>query len=409
MTIDWKDHIKNNRYFCILPFNHMHVTTNGHVNVCCVADWKHPISDNINGTSMNELWTGDTYQQIRKDMLDGKPVKQCTRCYHLEDTAGGGSDRIVHNSWFAADYDWELDIIHGNNKKTPQWVDWRPGRFCNLGCRMCFVGVSSTVADEHKANPFLEQVTNESWFEVNDWIENEKLFNEITEWLPHLKTLKLAGGEPFFMPGVIKLLKYCVDNNNTNLHLDITTNGTRMQGKVLKWLTKFKNVDIQFSIDGIGYTNDYIRYGAEWDKITAAYQQYLDLKINTHLLATVQAYNAYDLANIITYWKNKGKHGNLIFNMVDSPADLQIDILPLEERLKIANEIELVSADLSVDQLDNFRINATIHRLRNTDTLKNIEKLQKQFANRTITYDKLRNQSINNVHSTLAKLVKEWL
>jgi len=408
MTDSWKDHIKNNKYFCILPFNHMHISTNGHANVCCVGDWKYPVSEDITKTSMNAVWTGDVYQQIRKDMLDGKPVKQCNKCYQLEEDSGGGSDRMIHNGWFNAAADWDIDVKYGNSNKTPHWVDWRPGRFCNLGCRMCFVGVSSTIANEHKDNPFLKNITGETWFEVNDWIENDKLFSEITEWLPHLKTLKLAGGEPFFMTGVIKLLKYCIDTNNTHLHLDITTNGTRMQGKVLKWLEQFKNVDIQFSIDGVGYTNDYIRYGADWTKLSAAYKKYLGMSVKTHLLATVQAYNAYDLVNIINYWKDNGKNGNLIFNFVDSPADLQIDILPLEERLNIANKIELASADFTPDQLDAFRINATIHRLRNTNTLSNIKELQKKFAIRTVAYDKLRNQSINDVHPTLAQLVTEW-
>lgn len=399
------DHIKNNQHFCILPFNHMHITTNGHTNVCCMGNWETPISQDITGTSMNEIWTGDTYQQIRRDIIDGKPVKQCVQCYRQE-AAGGVSDRLIHNKWFVAPDGWDIDIIHGNTTKIPHWVDWRPGRFCNLGCRMCFVGVSSTIADEHKSNPFLTEVTNESWFEVKNWIEDEKLFNEITQWLPHLKTLKLAGGEPFFMPGVVKLLKYCVDNGHTNLRLDITTNGTRMQGKVLKWLEQFKRVDIQFSIDGIGYTNDYIRYGSKWDQISAAYKQYLNMNVVTHLLATVQIYNAYDLANIIQYWKDNGRRGNLIFNIVSWPAEFQIDILPLEERLKIANDIELVSADLTPSQINNF--STTIYKLRDTNILPNVDDLRAKFVKRTIAYDKLRHQDINKVHPNLEQLIKAW-
>ena len=68
------------------------------------------------------------------------------------------------------------------------------------------------------------------------------------------------------MPGVIKLLNWCVDTNNTHLHLDITTNGTRTEGKVLKLLKKFNSVSIQLSMDGIGITNDYIRHKGDWNK-----------------------------------------------------------------------------------------------------------------------------------------------
>jgi sulfatase maturation enzyme AslB (radical SAM superfamily) len=403
---NWKTQVKENDAFCIMPFNHMHVGTDGHAKLCCIADWKNPLSDDITSVSMRDLWKSETYQQIRKDMLAGKKVEQCKTCYHIEEH-GGGSDRTAHNGWFNPPEDWDIDVENGNNYGTPMWVDWRPGRFCNFGCRMCFVGVSSTVADEHRDNPYLSDVTGESWFDVTDWIEDDKTFNDIIEWVPHLKTLKIAGGEPFFMPGVIKLLRWCVENKQTHLHLDITTNGSRMQGKVLKWLKSFRDVDIQFSIDGVGYTNDYIRYGAEWDKIDAAYKQYLDMGIRTHLLATVQAYNAYDIPNIVQYWKDNGSHNNLILNFVDSPSDMTIDILPYADRISIMEELMAVSDDIAHDKREMFRINAVIQRLGQNEGNDNFTK-RKQFAKRTDAYDVLRKQSISLVHTRLKELVDKW-
>ena len=396
---------KNNPYFCILPFNHMHIRTDGKVNLCCVADWKNPLSEDITKDDMHNIWTGQKYQQIRKDMLAGHPIQQCNNCYNIEKN-GGGSDRQVHNRCNTLFSDDILDIKYGNSKHMPLWVDWRPGRFCNFSCRMCFVGVSSSIAQEHLAYPELETVTGETWYEVNDWIENPIVFKNIISMLPYLKTIKLAGGEPFFMPGVIKLLKYCVENKILNLHLDITTNGSRMQGKVLKWLNLFRSVDIQFSIDGIGYTNDYIRFGANWDDIDKAYKKYLQMPVNTHLLATVQAYNAFDLSNIIQYWKDNGKKGNLIFNFVDSPPSLSIDILPYEHRIEILNNILLKLDGISDLQLEQFRINALIVKLKQNKNIKH--SLQKNFANRTLLHDKIRKQTIKKVDERLSVLVEKW-
>lgn len=416
----WQKHLKENKAFCILAFNHMHVDTDSKVKLCCVADNETPLAKDVTSVDMSKLWVGEQYQQIRKDMLAGKKVEQCKGCYKLEEENGGGSDRLAHNMWFNPPTDdWELDVVTGSNTGHPNWVDWRPGRFCNLGCRMCFVGVSSTIADEHKANPLLTKVTGEEWFETKEWIEDDNTYAYMQELIPNLAAIKIAGGEPFFMPGVIKLLKWCIESGNTHLRLDITTNGTRMQGKVLKWLKEFKSVDIQFSIDGVGYANDYIRYGAEWDKIAPTYKQYLDMEgVTTNLLSTVQVYNLHDVPNIIQFWKDCGSNNNLIMNFVNWPREFKIDILPKSYRHRIADEIENVTADMSQYQLDTFRINAMLSQLREPDVPRNedaylegygdIYKRRILCVKRTRAYDKLRKQDINLVSKKLGELMNEW-
>jgi len=41
--MSWREQTKDNPHFCIMAFDHMHVNTNGNVNLCCVADWQYPI------------------------------------------------------------------------------------------------------------------------------------------------------------------------------------------------------------------------------------------------------------------------------------------------------------------------------------------------------------------------------
>jgi len=210
------------------------------------------------------------------------------------------------------------------------------------------------------------------------------------------------------MPGVIKLLRHCIEDNQTHLHLDITTNGSRMQGKVLRWLESFAEVDIQFSIDGVGYTNDYIRYKADWKALDSAYKQYLTMPVRTHILSTVQAYNAYDLTSIIQYWMDNGSNNNLIFNFVDSPHDLSIDILPLEDRIQISKDIAELTVNMDEHMLEQSRINA-LHVKLNKAEPNNVDALRQQFAQRTAAYDALRHQDVNLVHTRLGELTAQWL
>ena len=62
----------------------------------------------------------------------------------------------------------------------------------------------------------------------------------------------------------------CVESGNTHLMLDIDINGSRLKSKTINPLSKFRQVDLQFSMCGIGYANDYIRYGANWNELDKA-------------------------------------------------------------------------------------------------------------------------------------------
>ena len=86
----------------------------------------------------------------------------------------------------------DISVETGNTTEKPLWLDLRPGRFCNLGCRMCFVAVSSTFADEHKKHPELEEVTGESWFELQEWIDNPTMYESLQALIRSYKNHKVG-------------------------------------------------------------------------------------------------------------------------------------------------------------------------------------------------------------------------
>jgi sulfatase maturation enzyme AslB (radical SAM superfamily) len=407
---NWQQQVRNNPNFCILPFIHAYVGTTGEVNLCCSAE--HPPEDwrpDGQTQTLDKIWTGETYQAIRESFLNGERVSHCRRCWDADDR-GGGSDRQTHNRWFRPADDFEINTVTGNSTAQPTFLDLRPGNFCNLACRMCFTRISSRVNDQHRDYPEMESVTGESyWHEVSDWLDDPVKFETVKQWIPTTKTLKLAGGEPLFMPGVIRLLRWCVENGHTHMHLDITTNGTRTQGKILSWLSHFDSVDIQLSIDGVGAVNDYIRAGSEWAVIDSAYQTYLEMDLRVNLLATVQLYNAYDLVSIVEYWNQHGARGNLVFNFVDWPRDLQIDLLPLADRLSIAEQLEAAVASIPPERRQQFRMDATLHRLRNSHlTDAQVTELRTKWVTRSDMMDRINHADLSQTGTRLPQLRDEW-
>tara|TARA_B100001094_G_scaffold254327_1_gene253041 strand:- start:774 stop:2036 length:1263 start_codon:yes stop_codon:yes gene_type:complete len=409
LELNLRKQVKDNPAFCIMPFNHNYVTTTGSANLCCIADWGNPIEENVAGKNLLDIFRGEEYKRIRTNMLKGIKEKRCYICYAQDKDGGGGSDRVSQNERFLRDLgdDFELDI----DVQFPSWSDLRPGRMCNFGCRMCWGAVSTTIDEENRAHPETQDITWDKPVDVDEWLDDPIAFESVKESVKNMNVLKLAGGEPLFMPGVIKLLKWCVESDNTHVALDITTNGSRTKGKVIKMLSKFDKVFIQFSMCGIGYTNDYIRYGADWNELDAAYKQYNEAdNIGLNLLATAQIYNIFDLVNIIKYWHENGAQNNLIFNVVNYPEDQRFDLLPKDMRLKIANELEEAMHKYvpvwlhSVSRLDHI-----ISKLRLDFDPEDIAKNRIRLAKRTQMYDRIRNQNIGLVHSELERLCLEWL
>ena len=407
--------VRKNKAFCIMPFNHSYVTTNGNANLCCVADFGNPIETDMSGKNLIDVFRGDEYKRIRQGMIDGVMEPRCFLCYKHESTNPSGSDRQSHNERYLK----ELgdNYIPDVDAQFPTWADLRPGRMCNFGCRMCWRAISTTIDIENRAHPETAAITFDKPVDVDEWIDDPVAFESVKEMVPHMTVLKLAGGEPLFMPGVIKLLRWCVDSGNTHLILDITTNGSRTKGKVLKLIQNFRNVNIQFSMCGVGYTNDYIRYGADWNELDEAYRQYMNAPgINTHLLSTAQFYNVYDLVNVIKYWAKVRsettqdiEHNNILFNLVNFPDDEQFDILPKDERLRVADELEQVMNEhIPVELRAISSIENIISRLRLDFDEELITSLRKRLAARTVMYDNIRQQDIALVHPELARLCKQW-
>tara|TARA_B100001971_G_scaffold201658_1_gene214653 strand:- start:1395 stop:2711 length:1317 start_codon:yes stop_codon:yes gene_type:complete len=428
---------KDNPAFCILPFIHTHVGPEGKVHLCCMAEWNNPIAMNVKGAGgLKELWSGERYQDARRRMLNGEKIPVCRKCWRA-DATGGGSDRATFNKGYGdivkMKYpDMTLDIEKGNSLGTPIIADLRPGNFCNLKCRMCYPGSSSVIGDDCIEHPIeintpfyginVETFGTKQTWEDYDWIEDKDTYSEVEDLLPNLRILKIVGGEPLFMPHVIKLLKHCVDTGiSKKIILDLTTNGTRRRGKVFNMLTQFRELILNVSIDGTGPAHDYIRFPSTIKEVAQNFEDYTkelihhgrQYRAQTNILMTVQLYNIFEIANIIDYWKKTqieefAYDQILTFNMVEHPDCFDARLLPFEYKMQVKKDIEDVCNKWNVSEFDmeRTRINNILHDL-SLPANDNID-LQKKFVERTRTYDRIRNQNIAEVDDRLKIIFDEW-
>jgi len=435
--------------FCVYPWIELMINTSGTFDYCCLANPSQLKDKNnnqlkINKDSLKDVWNSDAMKDIRKNMIEGNKIKSCNLCY-LQEDSGRKSYRQLHNS------EWEhllgskkieqiVDKSIENNLDVdtpPVYLDLRMGNTCNLKCRMCNPFNSSLITKEHfklfdksktYANIFKKNFgSNPEWLNeqaYRDQFNDKKIWKEIYEVLPTLEKLYLTGGEPTLIKNNIKVLEKLIElNKQNNTKIFLNTNCTYSGKNFLELLSKFKEMDINPSIDGVGEVNNYIRGSKKWENIYQNCKNILSVnnKISANITPVLQIYNLnkiheiLNLANDITYelfynpWTKELTNTigvDILFNT--HPFMLDVRNLPLELR---QNAIQRL-LDFKNEYVFEFSfmirntIEGTVGYLKQPQ-LKNYKQNLKDFIDYTEILDKERNQSFNDIDKELYTEIKK--
>jgi len=228
-----KEVLKFGNSFCILPFIHEFIDINSTRRVCCHSH-------------SHDMITEERLKQIRSEMLQNKPIPECSKCVSCE-SHKVFSERQLNTRHWEKRYP---NLINQSitNPYTYSY-DLRYSNLCNLRCQTCGPYASSAWAK------FLNQEdVYKSW--DPDTIEINA----------DAKRIYLAGGEPF----MIKSFSHAINNlENKDCEIVINTNATIITNHMLEALKPFNDVCFVLSIDGTGETIEKIRTGCNWETINA--------------------------------------------------------------------------------------------------------------------------------------------
>jgi len=166
-------------------------------------------------------------------------------------------------------------------------------------------------------------------------------------------------------------------------------------------------------LDGIGIVNEYIRAPSDWIQISSNIEKLAQMP-NVHLgiTPTVQVYNVFDLVNTIKWVENlnyRYKKDIFIDFLVNvHPHHLNVNILP--DDLKKEALDELVTYRDTYMKVHNHMtmnsLNGIIGLLQQPRT-ENWEEQIQRFRDFTLSLDKHRDQTINNLDSRLTRLMND--
>ena len=240
---------------CYMFENGITINPRGKVRPCCVFDNK-----DIDMTIDEEDKWKPYFEQKDKEMAASDAwIPECNEC-ELEERALGRSLRTRSFE----DYE---------RKQSPGrgYWDLKITNTCNLWCRMCSGGDSTTWVQHVKNNPDEEWAKHLVGHDKVRLTWHDTFLPKVKEQIIHADIVKFTGGEPMLVKHVKDVINHLIDTEfSYGIRLLLTTNVTQpWTGWWEEIIPKFKKITVTMSIDGIGERFEYQRQGASWAEAEA--------------------------------------------------------------------------------------------------------------------------------------------
>ena len=369
--------------YCAAPFVGVQVDTNGNLQPCCTYE----PSESYSYQQFSQ-WQQQELQPLQQDLLAGRANPACARCWRNEENDFHSYRQHINS----------LYPIRFQTTQPPRHVTVQFGNYCNLRCLQCNSAQSSSHATEQKQH--YEKFSSLQFFRfmepVSAYYLSEEFVQLLNNWIPSIDTVFLHGGEPLITPGAIEFLKSIPSPEN--IHVNITTNATKVSADIFDMLGKFKSVDISVSLDGIKQHAEYVRHGCHWqdvDRNIKLLQTLPNLRLDhLNINSVLQHTSFYTMDSLIDFCLETKTTLNVI--MLDQPVWFSINGLTVEQRQQFENSLRKKLNDLQeVD--DQHLVTPAIHLTLNMLGTANFDPvLRQQFAQHIDLLDSIRNTSFAN-------------
>ena len=377
----------DNKTMCLFPWTHMYVHTTGDVFPCCIAlpGHKEFSLGNVKTQSIEEIWNGEPYKKLRKDMVEGKNVDMCNQCYAREHTEGRN---YRHGSFemFNNDID---NIVQNTNEDFSvksidiKYFDIRFSNICSFKCRYCSEEFSTTWAAENRKRGINKDLP--SYIHVSD--ENPVFMEQLKKHMNGVEHMYFAGGEPLMTDEHYEILQTLIDNNKTDVQLRYSSNCSIVQFKkydVAKMWSNFDKVDFRASLDSFGTRAEYMRKGTDWGTIVSniLYIKEAAPNVEISINCVVSAYNILTITEFLQHLHDVGILSWLDTRIVLYPisSDFSLDanalppslkriakkkiedfILTLPKYSKVISDLEIIKNYINDEEVDvkhwkNFKL-----------------------------------------------------
>jgi organic radical activating enzyme len=261
-------------------------------------------------------------RMVRQQLLQGQAPKQCQQCVKSE-LHNGSSFRLTAEM-FHPELSKEIKQRNDPDYFDLQNITITTSNLCNLKCLPCH------------SSSYVRHIELKK-LGLSDRLPQAEKAKSLDKFLDlDFKRVTMLGGEPFYDMVTFDFLeKLAATGKSKHVSVDLNTNMTSVTDQHLMFLSQnFKETIIKASIDGLGPVNEYLRYPSSWSVIEKNLQklnQYSNISyIVTTALSNLSLLRYHEIIN----WAAINKI-NLFITIVNTPALLRPDLLPLPVKSKL--------------------------------------------------------------------------
>lgn len=391
----------NKHTWCVNAFHGLSADNDGKTKLCCMYRNTKKSEGVLGEIPLLDLFNSKEYLEVRDAVLNGKRHPGCTLCWQEED-AGRVSKRMRDNDKYQ-----RLNSPY----EGLAYLELNLGNTCNLSCRTCRAETSSGWMAETYDTIVTSSMTYKEYAGTlkkyhQSFDEESTFWDELDEQLPNIKQFDFYGGEPLMIKKMWTTLRKAVSKGVAkDIELHYNTNGTHFPKDVELW-KEFKEVNLSFSIDGIGEQFEYMRYPAKWDHVLENMQKFQELadtngNMNLSWCITVSFANVFYVPEILEFYYNNFKNMGMYLNLVHNPVYHNIQTIPEPVKDHVIKKLEQVPKEY-VQAWQH--IPGVINFMKNAKS--SSEEVKLYFEN-TKRSDNYRSQSFNETFSEFAGLINQ--
>jgi MoaA/NifB/PqqE/SkfB family radical SAM enzyme len=396
--------------FCPVPWLQTFIDNNGAHKLCCRSTASLGY-ENIDHNHPEK-------KKVRLQFLNNEKPDTCSYCWNAEEKGGPPSLRQFQrqvNRWATKD----ICEIHtkedGETDIKPTNMNLILGNKCNIACVMCSPSSSTGWYEQmNKLQKIPEWARSHGTFNFAKdnsgkliltgtsaignlaWPENEPLIEEIIRTIIESSkafgmSVWISGGEVFTNQMFVPLLERI--GSIPRVHFDILSNGTSISPRAREAVEKLTSATINFSLDGIGPVNDYIRYPSKFDVIERNIDSFKH-KLGK-IYHTICAFNVFNVTEMVDWCEERGYYLN--FEIVYHRESISPVALTPHVREKAAAKIESYMAHKELKTTKVSDLVGVINMLRNPYYVG-----VQNFLNEANCFDDVRGTSFRNTFRELS-------
>lgn len=265
----------------------------------CPAPWQHRMyhSNGVMAACCRSAPTTEAdIALLKQSFLNNHRDQKCNNCWYAEDH---GMQSLRQELVRLKEVKFVPPTIEIDPKASVTNIMINIGSYCNAECIICNGSTSSSRNVWAKVNDPANHVVGE--------IKIAHAEFDIDQY-PNLEMITLLGGEPAIHPTVRKLLKKLILTGRTDkIDINLTTNSSSLDSGLRELLSKFRDIFITLSLDGVGDYFEYQRRPLVWNEVSKIADSWMSLSFKVTIGYVVTAISIWSFNDFIIWLNSQSR------------------------------------------------------------------------------------------------------